>query len=157
MRANKLARALDLHRAQLPGSAHLNEAVAQLRDRFPPLDAEDIATRFGVLLHYTQSTLLPRIVESGHIGFRGMGVWLTATALGGGLAPYDLGLNGPVDVAIVVDPRQINGGIWGPGAAGPSRAFSHIWRGGGLEFYVDAPIPVAAIVEVVGVEPAGDV
>lgn len=157
MRANKLARALDLHRAQLTGPAHLNAAFAQFRDGVPPLDAEDIATRFGVLLHYTQRTVLPRIVESGHIGFPGIGVWLTATALGGGLAPYDLGLNRPVDVAIVVDPRQIDGDIWGPGVADPSRAFSHIWRGGGLEFHVDAPIPVAAIVEVVGVEPAGDV
>lgn len=88
------------------------------------------------------------------IGRLGSGLWLTPTVYASCMAPYDLGLAGPADIALLVDPSALTQ-VWGPGTAAPSRYFGHTWLGAGIEFYSTAPLPLAGVIDVVELEPCG--
>jgi hypothetical protein len=115
----------------------------------------DIHAQFGLLVHYTTRDVARLIVASGMIGAPGRGLWLSPSPYAACVAPYNLGVDTPRDLVLLVDVSGV-AEVWGPGSAAISRAFPDIWRGGAVEFYVPHPIPLAAIRSTVRLDPCGD-
>jgi hypothetical protein len=154
MRIDNLARAFDLKRcAALPVSISALPALELFRRGDPPLSGSDVANAFGSLAHYTTRDNLVLIRRSGFIGPGGC--WLTPTGYSGCMVPYDLGLNAPRDICLVVDVRAL-AALWGPGTAAPSGTSGPIWRGGGIEFYSRDPIDFKHVVLLAACEGCGD-
>jgi hypothetical protein len=129
--------------------------MASSHDQSGRLDGATVYAEFGLLLHYSNSASLALIRSAGQLGASDRGLWLTPLALAACIAPYDLGLEDPRDIAFVVDPRPLSI-LWGPGIAAPSFRNGPVWRGGGLEFFSPQPIPFGAIMDVVEIDPCGD-
>jgi hypothetical protein len=113
---------------------------------------QEVSERYGLLFHYTSTDGLRRIDSYGAIG---RGIWLTPTGFGGCMVPYNLGLYGPKNIALLLDVASI-GYLWGPGTAPSSPVHGNVWRGGGIEFYSDDVIPLSAIIQIIDIEPCGD-
>jgi hypothetical protein len=114
-----------------------------------------VADRYGLLSHYTIWQGLTLALDTGSVGGP-QGCWLTPTPYAGCVAPYDLGLNTPRDVCLLVDVSELVQ-LWGPGMAAPSGLHPSIWRGGALEFYSPFPIEFTRVRRVViGVDTCGD-
>lgn len=118
-----------------------------------PFEGGTVAGDWGPLLHYTTEALLPDIVEAGQIG--NPGCWLTPTAYASCMTPYDLGLPGPRDLCLVVDPSVLPN-LWGPGTSPPSPTHPASWRGGGVEFFSPDPVPLDAVERIIYLAPCGD-
>jgi hypothetical protein len=114
----------------------------------------EVSAAFGPLLHYTDPDGVRGILAASQIGFSGRGVWLTPVPYASCLAPYDLGLESPRNVCLVVDP-EILPELYGPGTAAPSTSFGSIWRGGGVEFFSTTPVPLSAVRDIVEVSTCG--
>jgi len=121
----------------------------------PPIAGGRVYDVFGYLLHSTVGSRLQAMWESGVVG-SGAGVWLTPTAYASCMTPYDLGLDTPRDVVLLIDPRRVPA-LWGPGTAGSSLTWPNTWRGGAVEFFSPSPLAASVIVDVLGIEPCGDV
>ncbi len=129
MRVDNLARALDLKRcAAVPSPVSALPALELFRRGDPPLSGSDVANTFGCLAHYTTRDSLILIRRSGVIGPGGC--WLTPTGYPGCIVPYDLGLNTPRDICLVVDVRPL-AELWGPGTAAPSGVYGPVLKGRG--------------------------
>jgi hypothetical protein len=155
MRSDQLSKLLDENRGGLPNQHALPAAeLARFGVTSHSLTGTTIASAYGVLLHYTRRQFLRAIMDSGMIGRHGSGLWLTPTAYASCMVPYDLGLTGPADVALVLDPSSL-GPVWGPGTAAPSRSFGQLWMGAGIEFYTSVPLALTAVLDVIDLEPCG--
>ncbi len=159
MRHNSFARTLDAdrwsapYRSIYPGPA---QRAFQLGLTGYHWTGTVLADVYGFLLHYVEARHLPAIFNRGTLGSV-CGCWLTPTPVGADMLPYEFGLPSPRDVCLVVDPVRADAGkgFWGPGVASPV-AHPTIWRGGGLEFYTSAQVPVGAVADVVFLDPSGD-
>jgi hypothetical protein len=150
VRHNRLAQALDGHRWN--GPIHPEPAIQLYRTG---KQGARVASRFGVLAHYTSGPGLLWVAETGAIGHP-RGTWLTPTPYAGCMVPYDLGLENPRDVCILVDVREL-GDLWGPGTCRRSANFGAIWQGGGIEFYYPGPIPLRHVRRIIlSLSPCGD-
>lgn len=152
MRQDRLAHADDERRwrsqvSQLP-------ADEMYKVGNPPVSGAQVAGAYGFLAHYTTLIRLEQMLQARQIG-GGAGCWLTPTIFAACMAPYDLGLDTPRNVCLLIDVSALDN-LWGPGTAGPSRAYSAIWRGGAVEFYFPGPIAVDLVRRVYMVEPCGD-
>jgi hypothetical protein len=115
----------------------------------------DVAKGFGLMLHYTRADLSGVILASGSVGGAVAGAWVTPTAYSACMAPPNLGLATPRDLALVLDVSTVPE-LWGPGTSVESEAFPLLWRGGGMEFY--SPVPLSldeCLVDVVTLNPCG--
>lgn len=129
-----------------------------------PMSGAEVTEAYGLLVHYTRWSVLSLIANSEEIGIRGAssgtgtsgGVWLSPSVYPACMVPYNLGLESPRDVCVVLDVSRVSE-LWGPGTIPPSMKHHSIWQGGGVEFYCPEPIPFSAptLVDVVGVEPCG--
>jgi hypothetical protein len=165
MRVDALALELDTARSQIPrpqgsilGAPSPLPAAELLRHQVAGFRRTgiDVAGTYGCLVHYTTTTVLQLIEASNQIGRPGGGLWLSPHPYAECMLPINLGLDDPRDVALVVDVRSVPE-LWGPGRAAASRRFPAHWRGGGLEFYVPQPVPLAStLVDVIRLEPCGD-
>lgn len=97
---------------------------------------------------------MTRALDRGALG-GDYGCWLTPTPYAACMAPYNLGLNTPRDVCVLIDVSDIVE-VWGPGTIPPSNQYPDTWRGGGIEFYTPTPIRLAAVREVIELAPCGD-
>ncbi len=148
MRDDSLSRALDERR--WPGPV----ARQPSRRGLSRTTGRDVAARYGLVAHYMSSSVLPTAMALGWIGGPG-GTWLSPTPYAGCLVSYDLGLNTPRDLCILVDVSAFDE-VWGPGTAEASTLHSTIWRGGGIEFFVPGPISIDHVREVIRLSPCGD-
>lgn len=80
---------------------------------------------------------------------------MTPTIYAGCMAPYDLGLNTPRDICLLIDVEPLSE-LWGPGTSRFSSQHREIWKGGGIEFYSPFPIEVQNVAEVIELKPCGD-
>ncbi len=149
MRNDALARVLDSERLNVSPRAardlfHMNEEA---------MDGGEVARRYGLLAHYTSVDRLPSIIRSGGIG--SPGCWLSPTAYAACMTPYNLGLDSPRDLCLLVDVSGVSQ-LWGPGTSPSSGRHPSIWRGGGIEFFAPSPIPLDQVRHIVMAEPCGD-
>lgn len=119
-----------------------------------PVSGAQVANAYGFLSHYTTLPRLLEMIQAGQIGGNA-GCWLTPTTLAACMAPYDMGLNTPRSVCLVINVRDVPA-LWGPGTAPGSTAYRAIWRGGGIEFYSPQPLRTDLITRVYEIEPCGD-
>jgi hypothetical protein len=155
VRVDELTKRLDTLRTGplLPAVAPQPAHFMYLR-RVPPVRGADVSATYGYLLHWTDAATLPLIWASGTLG-ASAGLWLTPSQYSACLTPYDLGLNSPRDVALVIDPRLIPA-LWGPGTSGPSTVAPNVWPGGAIEFFIPTSLGLEAIVDIIEAEPCGD-
>jgi hypothetical protein len=118
----------------------------------PPVSGEEVANTYGLLAHYTTLDALEWIRQMDAISPR---CWLTPTTYAACMSPYDLGLNTPRDVCLLVDVRSVPQ-LWGPGTSRPSSHFPMIWAGGAIEFFSDSPISFSNVRRAIRIEPCGD-
>jgi hypothetical protein len=155
VRQNRLGRVVDERRWGNPVATLPAEDMYKRGDQ--PVTGAQIANAYGqFLLHYTTLIRLAQMVQAGQIG-GDAGCWLTPTTLAACMAPYDLGLNTPRSVCLVIDVRNVPA-LWGPGTVPGSKAHRAIWSGGGIEFYSPPtqPLSTALITRVHEIEPCGD-
>ena len=151
-RQNRLARTVDARRW---GQQVFRLPAEDLYKRgYPPASGTQVANAYGYLAHYTTLPRLSQLLQAGQIG-GSAGCWLTPSELAACMVPYDLGLNTPRDVCLLIDVRGVTD-LWGPGTIPGSTAYRSIWRGGGIEFYVPQPLNTAVIRQVVPIEPCRD-
>ena len=152
LRQNRLGRAVDERRWGNPATLLPAEDMYKRGDQ--PVSGARVANAYGFLSHYTTLTRLSQMIQAGQIGGNA-GCWLTPTPLAACMAPYDMGLNTPSGVCLVIDVRDVPA-LWGPGTAPGSTAYRAIWRGGAIEFYSPQPLSTALITRVYEIEPCGD-
>ncbi len=152
LRQNRLGRAVDERRWGSPPSPQPAEDLLKLG--VPPVSGAQVAANYGFLAHYTTLARLQQMMAIGLIGGNA-GCWLTPTIVAACMVPYDMGLETPRSVCLVVDVRNVPQ-LWGPGTAPGSRTYGAIWRGGGVEFYSPQPLSTALITRVHEIEPCGD-
>ena len=150
MRDDELARTLDEQRWKFPISSL--PAADQAARGLPPVTGADVAATYGLLVHYTQWQYLVLMMQDREIRAR---CWLTPTAYAECMVPYNLGLDSPREVCLLVDVSSLPI-LWGPGVTPPSARNPSIWRGGGIEFYSPHPIPFSCVTEVIELAPCGD-
>lgn len=155
LRQNRLGRAVDERRWGQQGQQVFQlpaEDVYKLG--YPPVSGAQVANAYRFLAHYTTLARLAQMLQAGQIG-GSAGCWLTPTDLAACMVPYDLGLNTPRDVCLLIDVGKV-ADLWGPGTIPGSTAYRTIWRGGGIEFYSPQPLNTALILRVWVIEPCGD-
>jgi hypothetical protein len=74
----------------------------------------DVARAYGLLAHYINRDRLALIIEAGRIG---PGCWLTPTAYAACLTPYNLGLDSPRNMCLLIDVSE-HSRLWGQENAG---------------------------------------
>lgn len=127
------------------------------RDRLrPPVGGREVATRYGLLAHYTSIDLLRVYEDLGGIGTRERGIWLTPSPISGCLTPYDLGLVSPRNLCMLIDVSEL-AELWGPGTSDVSEYFPTIWCGGGIEFYYPDCIGFSCVRDMLRIEACGDI
>lgn len=153
IRDDQLSRVMDGYRPRFQVSTEAAETIWQEWNKsvkegenlptYLPVSGSDIANTYGLLAHYTTEIALELIALAGHI--KG-GCWLTPTSYAACMVPYNLGLNHPCEICLLLDVCSVPE-MWGPGTIPPSRQFPTVWQGRGIEFYVprDHVIPVTAI------------
>jgi hypothetical protein len=151
MRDDQLARLLDLGRSGT-NSFPPDTSYEMFIRGDPPTTGQDVAGRYGLLAHYTSLDRLVLIHECGGLY---PGTWLTPTAYASCMAPYNLGLNTPRDVCLLIDVSGIQA-LWGPGRARSSATAPNIWQGRGIEFYCPSRIDWDSIRRRLPVWPCGD-
>jgi len=151
MRSDSLARTLDERRWSNPVE---DRPALDLIGHGPSATGQEVAARYGLLAYFLQAMGLPLVLEQGFIGGPG-GTWLTPTPYPGCLAPYDLGLNTPRDLCMLVDVSTLDQ-LWGPATADRSASHPTIWRGGAIEFFYHGPIRLDHVREVIHLHPCGD-
>ncbi len=152
MRSDNLARLLDIRRS---GGGVQPLPAAALGQQGNSVTGAEVAARYGHLAYYLHSRWLSSVVRLGYIGTPGRGTWLTPSPYAGCLVPYNLGLDTPRDLCLLVDVSSLST-LWGPGMAGRSSDHPDIWRGGGIEFFVPGPIDLAHVKMLVWITPCGD-
>ena len=90
----------------------------------------EVAQRYGLLAQDTSRDRLVSIVQSGSVG--SPGCWLSPTAYAACMTPYNLGLNSPRDLCLLVDVSEVSQ-LWGLGTSPGSSHHPNSWRGGGIE------------------------
>ena len=120
-------------------------AVEMYQDQYPPVSGKRVAEVYGLLAHYTKWSLVNLLMTDG-IGIT-KGCWLTPTERNGCYAPYELGVDSPRDVCLLIDVKGVE--LWGPGTSPPSTQFGDIWRGGGIEFFSPEPLDFSLVRKVV--------
>ena len=133
-----------LDREKWPGDISPLPAQQMHQDRYPPVSGKRVAEVYGYLAHYTRRVLLELLRAEG-IGITGC--WLTPIKHNGCYAPYELGVNSPRDVCLLIDVEGVE--LWGPGTSPPSTQFGDIWRGGGIEFFSPKPLDFSRVRKVV--------
>lgn len=98
----------------------------------PPLAGTEVAETYGLLAHYTTQYGWEVINEIGGVS---SGCWLTPAISAACMVPYNLGLDSPRDVCLIVDVSSVSE-LWGPSTIPASRNHPKIWHGGGVEFYI---------------------
>ncbi len=119
-----------------------------------PRTGDEVNDLYGPLLHYTTAPVLRLIIAAGQVGRPGAGVFLTPSPFPACIVPYELGLDSPRDVCLVVNTRRLPK-LYGPASAGPS-SHARLWRGGAIEFFTPSPIPLTHVLEAVEVGTCGD-
>ena len=156
-RINSLVSAVDNHRQQIHDpSVHVHPMCAidlALTDA-QQITGDEVARLYGPLLHYTTAPVLRLIIAAGELGRPNAGVWLTPSPYSACLAPYELGLDSPRDVCLLIDTSGMPG-LYGPARAAPSST-ARLWRGGALEFFSPSPISLTHVLEAVEVGTCGD-
>ena len=148
MRDDSLAYVLDLNRSSVSnGTAWDMYSTGQ-----NAVTGADVARAYGLLAHYINRDRLALIIEAGRIG---PGCWLTPTAYAACLTPYNLGLDSPRNMCLLIDVSEL-ARLWGPGKCGASRYRPNIWRGGGIEFYTPDAIPFDSVRHIMELETCGD-
>ncbi|GEM_PF-7080770 len=115
MRVNRFAGALDSYRGNTRG---MNRSTLAAEEIIRRVDARyrhsgsDVADVYGLLVHYTTLERLSSIVDTDRIGIN-HGCWLTPTPYAACMTPYDLGLNSPRNVCLLVDVSNLPE-LWGP-------------------------------------------
>lgn len=150
MRNDELARTLDERRwlSAIPAIPAADHA----RMGLPSVTGADVAARYGLLVHYTQWRYLPLMVQAGAIRAQ---CWLTPTPYSECIVPYNLGLDSPREVCLLVDVSSLRT-LWGPALIPPSSLHPTIWRGGGIEFFSADPLPLTCVKDVIELAPCGD-
>ena len=122
-----------------------------------PVSGSDVASRYGLLAHYTRRKWVPAMQSAGVLGRPGAGCWLAPTAHSACMVPYSLGLNTPRDVCLLVDVSAVPA-LWGPGTCPTSTDFPAIWRGGGIEFFCPAgnDVPFVVVRQILDISPCGE-
>ena len=167
MRYDNLGRALDERRWSALGLAVAPVAAVDLKRRSdPPVDGAAVAKAFGLLATYVTTSALLQAQSKGLFGTSPdpkdpgapWGLWLTPTPYAACIAPYNLGLNSPRDWCVLVDVTGLSP-MWGPGTCVYSMRYPATWRGGGIEFYLEAQVPWSDnkyVKDVLPVRPCGD-
>lgn len=150
MRHDSLARAFDARRSRWPVASVPADEL--WRRGNPAVRGQDVSDAFGQLAMYTTTDRLSDLVAMGAIG---PGCWLTPTSYAACMAPYDLGLNAPRDVCLLIDVSRI-GALWGPGSSRPSGRFPTIWQGAAIEFYCPTTVDFTYVHQVLRPLPCGD-
>jgi hypothetical protein len=153
-RQDNLSRAFDRVRASTLPSVSAIPALKMFSSGQPAVSGKDVARVYGLLAHYTSRKYLRAIWAAGSIG-HSLGCWLTPTAYAACLAPYNLGINSPRDVCLLVDVQTISW-LWGPGTASGSKGFKGLWKGGAVEFFSPDPIEFRYVKNVYRILPCGD-
>jgi hypothetical protein len=154
MRYDVLARELVLRRpiavSPLPAEDLWQNGAA-------PIAGQVVAATYGLLAYYTRRQHVPTKWRARVLGRPGSGCWLAPTAHAACMVPYNLGVDSPRDVCLLVDVSAVTD-LWGPGTAPPASKYPGIWRGGGIEFYCppQSSISFAAVQAVIDIEPCGD-
>jgi hypothetical protein len=112
----------------------------------------DVARAYGLLAHYINRDRLALIIQSDRIG---PGCWLTPTAYAACITPYNLGLDSPRNMCLLIDVSELPR-LWGPGKCGASGFRPNIWRGGGIEFFTPDPVPFGSVRHIIELETCGD-
>ena len=102
MRDDEVARTLDAGRWNAPMPPYPAANFQSLN--LPPVSGREVADRYGLLAHYTQWRYLPLMIQAGAIH---AGCWLTPTPYAECMAPYNLGLNSPREVCLLIDASQL--------------------------------------------------
>lgn len=157
MRNDSLAHFFDQRRWQssgqvssLPAHELWQRDVKQFR-----FSGATVADEYGLLAHYTTVSGLGLIRDDGFIGGKNGGCWLTPTPYAACIAPYDLGLDTPRNLCLLVDVSKLQE-LWGPGTSEESRWNPAVWQGGAIEFYSAAPVPYEYVKHVIPLAPCGD-
>src|SRR6476646_6922796 len=122
MRFDALTREL-MHRRSIP--------VADLpaRDLFqqhhPSVTGALVTSTYGLLALYTRHAWIAPMRSAGLIGRLGAGCWLSPSALAACMVPYNLGLDSPREVCLLVDVSSVPE-LWGPGTCPPSGPYPSI-------------------------------
>lgn len=154
MRNDNLARELDYWRWGGRGNISPFPAEELWRAGMSPVSGRKVASSYGLLAHYLTWDALVWVIEQGAIG-GSQGCWLTPTPYAACMAPYDLGLNTPRNVCLLVDVSDLPE-LWGPGTSPPSGRYPAVWQGGGVEFFSTAPIDLGHIRDFQEIAPCGD-
>lgn len=154
MRGDSLARELDRRRWGSLGGISPQPAIDLYRMGTPSVSGADVANVYGLLSHYTTSQRLAQMINVNLIG-GGHGCWLTTTPYGACVAPYNLGLDSPRELCVLIDVRSLRQ-LWGPGTCPPSYQYRNIWLGGAIEFFSPTPIPFNLVRRVCEIFPCGD-
>jgi hypothetical protein len=120
---------------------------------------------YGHLYYYTRrSTYDNDIMPDGYVGLPVDvnnqdvgGVYLTPSLYAADIAPYNLGLNRPVDLCLAI--RLPDGWeLWGPATSEchPNCQWQDLWEGGAIEFFSPNRVPIQYVVDEVDLEPRGD-
>lgn len=152
LRQNRLGRALDERR--WGGVAGLRPAEDMYKRGDPAVSGVRVASAYGFLSHYTTLGRLAQMLQIGQIGGNA-GCWLTPTTFAACMTPYDIGLDTPRNMCLLVDVGSVPA-LWGPGTAPASRTHPAIWRGGGLEFFSPQPLSTSLITRVYEILPCGN-
>lgn len=158
MGSDNLARLLDQERWQssgrvspLPADELWQKSVTQFR-----FSGATVADEYGLLAHYTTVSGLGLIQDDGFIsGKKGGGCWLTPTSYAACIASYDLGLDTPRNLCLLVDVSKLEE-LWGPGTSEESSWSPAVWRGGAIEFYSAVPVSYTYVKHVIPLAPCGD-
>jgi hypothetical protein len=123
-----------------------------------PVPGQVVADTYGLLAHYTRRQFVVGMRRAGFVGRLHAACWFAPTAHAACMVPYNLGVDSPRDVCLLVDVSKVPQ-LWGPGTAPASSNYPGIWRGGGVEFYCPAGTPVqfAWVQAVIDIHPCGDV
>lgn len=121
-----------------------------------PVPGWVVADVYGLLAHYTRRQHVPMMWRARSVGRPSSGCWLAPTAHAACMVPYNLGVDSPRDVCLLVDVRAVPE-LWGSGTSPPATNYPAIWIGGGVEFYcpVGSNIPFASVQAVIDIDPCG--
>lgn len=156
MRNDNLARALDHSRwpcSTLPSLP----AIELYNRRESRVTGKEVAQTYGVLAHYTTWYWLERMISTGRIGGKD-GCYLTPTPYAACMAPYNLGLDSPRELCLLINVSQLSE-LYGPGIADPDINVKApgIWLGGAIEFFYSGPLNFFDVVmQVHEIAPCGD-
>ena len=157
LRINRLVSLVDTHRQTIRDPSirvHPLPAIDLVFAGTAPRTGDEVNRLYGPLLHYTTAPVLRLLIAAGEIGRPNAGVFLTPSPFSACLAPYELGLDSPRDVCLVINTCGIEE-LYGPASAPPS-SHARLWRGGAIEFFTPAPSSLSQVVEALEVGTCGD-